>query len=197
MQSFLRVGDFLKARTEAATLHAEGSGDARALAVYGDALWSSGLFGEAEQAYQRVAGARARRAARAQRRGADPGGPRPVRRGVGHSQTGGGAVPARGRVPPHARQRLRAAGPVRRRRRVRQHLHQPAAEGDRRQPRRAGRRGDEVPGARSGARPRTSSCRSRIRSTRCRSASTRRRSSSRAASTAAGRWTSSSTPARS
>ncbi len=52
VQSFLRVGNFLKARTEAATLHAEGSGDARAIAVYGDALWSSGLFGDAEQAYR-------------------------------------------------------------------------------------------------------------------------------------------------
>ena len=52
VQSFLRIGDFLKARTEAATLREEGDGDARALAVYGDAMWASGLFGDAEQAYR-------------------------------------------------------------------------------------------------------------------------------------------------
>jgi Flp pilus assembly protein TadD/predicted aspartyl protease len=52
VQSFLRTGDFQKAHTEAVTLREEGSTDARALAVYGDAQWSSGLFGEAEQAYQ-------------------------------------------------------------------------------------------------------------------------------------------------
>jgi len=53
VQSSLRLGDFLKARNEAEVLHGERGDDATALAVYGDALWASGLFGEAERAFQR------------------------------------------------------------------------------------------------------------------------------------------------
>jgi predicted aspartyl protease len=53
VQSSLRLGDFLKARTEAVALHQEAGDDGAPLAVYGDALWASGLFGEAERAYQR------------------------------------------------------------------------------------------------------------------------------------------------
>src|SRR5437763_129513 len=47
----LRTGDFAAARIEAEQLtHAPGV-NAAALAIYGDALWSSGLFEEAEEAY--------------------------------------------------------------------------------------------------------------------------------------------------
>jgi Flp pilus assembly protein TadD/predicted aspartyl protease len=52
VQSSLRTGDFGTARTEAVLLKQERATDAHALAIYGDAMWSSGLFGEAEEAYR-------------------------------------------------------------------------------------------------------------------------------------------------
>ena len=52
VQSALRIGSFQKARTAAEVLREEQPSDAFALAVYGDAMWSAGLFGEAERGYQ-------------------------------------------------------------------------------------------------------------------------------------------------
>jgi predicted aspartyl protease len=52
VQSALRIGSFQKARTAALVLHEERSSDAFALAVYADAMWSAGLFGEADRGYQ-------------------------------------------------------------------------------------------------------------------------------------------------
>jgi len=52
VQSALRVGSFQKARTAAEVLLEERPSDAFALAVYGDAMWSAGLFDEAERGYQ-------------------------------------------------------------------------------------------------------------------------------------------------
>ena len=54
VQSALRIGGFQKARSEAVALRAERPADAFALSVYGDAMWSAGLFEEAGQAYQRA-----------------------------------------------------------------------------------------------------------------------------------------------
>jgi Flp pilus assembly protein TadD/predicted aspartyl protease len=52
VQSALRIGSFQKARTAAEVLREEQPSDALALAVYGDAMWSAGLFDEAERGYQ-------------------------------------------------------------------------------------------------------------------------------------------------
>ena len=52
VQSSLRIGDFGTARTEAVLLKQERATDAHALAVFGDAMWSSGLFWEAAGAYR-------------------------------------------------------------------------------------------------------------------------------------------------
>jgi predicted aspartyl protease len=52
VQSSLRIGDFGRARAEAVLLRQERAADSRVLAVYGDAMWASGLFGEAEEAYR-------------------------------------------------------------------------------------------------------------------------------------------------
>jgi predicted aspartyl protease len=49
--SLLRTGDFAGARTEGARLGETPGASASALALYGDTLWSSGLFDEAERAY--------------------------------------------------------------------------------------------------------------------------------------------------
>ena len=51
VQSALRVGGFQQARSEALVLRQERPSDAFALTVYGDAMWSAGLFEEAEQGY--------------------------------------------------------------------------------------------------------------------------------------------------
>jgi predicted aspartyl protease len=50
--SLLRVGDFRSASAEAASLRQAHPDDARIAAVHGDALWASGMFQEAEDAYQ-------------------------------------------------------------------------------------------------------------------------------------------------
>jgi tetratricopeptide (TPR) repeat protein len=52
--SALRVADFRTARTESEALIRGAPHDAAALALYGDALWSSGLFDEAESQYQKA-----------------------------------------------------------------------------------------------------------------------------------------------
>src|SRR5215471_8711584 len=49
--SLLRTGDFAGARTEGARLGETPGASAASLALYGDSLWSSGLFDEAERAY--------------------------------------------------------------------------------------------------------------------------------------------------
>jgi predicted aspartyl protease len=49
--SLLRTGDFAGARKEGARLGARPGASAGSLALYGDSLWSSGLFDEAERAY--------------------------------------------------------------------------------------------------------------------------------------------------
>lgn len=52
IQSALRVAEFQTARSEAAALLAESPEDPAAIALYGDALWASGLFEEAEVRYR-------------------------------------------------------------------------------------------------------------------------------------------------
>jgi Flp pilus assembly protein TadD/predicted aspartyl protease len=52
VQSSLRVGGFQKARAAADVLRVELPSDAFALAVYADAMWSAGLFDEAERGYR-------------------------------------------------------------------------------------------------------------------------------------------------
>src|SRR5262245_12472150 len=49
--ALLRTGDFVGARTEGARLAETPGASAAAVALYGDTLWSSGLFDEAERAY--------------------------------------------------------------------------------------------------------------------------------------------------
>ncbi|HNV03720.1 MAG TPA: aspartyl protease family protein [Vicinamibacterales bacterium] len=52
VQAAMRIGDFAAVRDEAARLRDESRGDPEARAVYGDALWSAGLFAEAEAAFR-------------------------------------------------------------------------------------------------------------------------------------------------
>ena len=52
VQSALRIGSFQKAREAAGVLRAEQPSNAFALAVYADAMWSAGLFEEADRGYQ-------------------------------------------------------------------------------------------------------------------------------------------------
>jgi Flp pilus assembly protein TadD/predicted aspartyl protease len=52
VQSALRVGSFQKARAAAEVLREERPADAFAMAVYGDAMWSAGLFDEADRGYR-------------------------------------------------------------------------------------------------------------------------------------------------
>jgi Flp pilus assembly protein TadD/predicted aspartyl protease len=54
VQSALRIGSFQKARSAAQVLREERPSDAFALAVYGDAMWSAGLFDEAEHGYEQA-----------------------------------------------------------------------------------------------------------------------------------------------
>src|SRR5262249_14006066 len=49
--SLLRKGDFIGARVEGTLLGETPGASARSLSLYGDSLWSSGLFDEAERAY--------------------------------------------------------------------------------------------------------------------------------------------------
>jgi Flp pilus assembly protein TadD/predicted aspartyl protease len=52
VRTSLKVAEFTRARREAESLRAMASGDAEATALYGDALWSAGLFDEADRAYR-------------------------------------------------------------------------------------------------------------------------------------------------
>jgi tetratricopeptide (TPR) repeat protein/predicted aspartyl protease len=52
VQSALRIGSFQKARSAAEVLREEQPSDAFAMAVYGDAMWSAGLFEEADRGYE-------------------------------------------------------------------------------------------------------------------------------------------------
>jgi Flp pilus assembly protein TadD len=52
VQSALRIGSFQKARAAADVLRGERPADPLALAVYGDAMWSAGLFDEAGRGYE-------------------------------------------------------------------------------------------------------------------------------------------------
>lgn len=52
IRAALRVAEFSLARHEAETLRAQAPGDAESLALYGDALWSVGLFDDADRAYE-------------------------------------------------------------------------------------------------------------------------------------------------
>src|SRR5690349_8899585 len=54
IRTSLRVAEFGIARQEAEKLAASPSSDAEALSLLGDALWSSGLFDEADKAYDRA-----------------------------------------------------------------------------------------------------------------------------------------------
>jgi Flp pilus assembly protein TadD/predicted aspartyl protease len=57
VRSALKVAQFGIAHREAESLRAETSGDAEALSLYGDAIWSAGLFDEADRAYRDAAAA--------------------------------------------------------------------------------------------------------------------------------------------
>ncbi len=52
VQSALRIAEFNLAREEAEALRQATPGDSESLSLYGDAMWSAGLFAEAEAAYQ-------------------------------------------------------------------------------------------------------------------------------------------------
>jgi predicted aspartyl protease/Flp pilus assembly protein TadD len=52
VRTALRTAEFATARRDAEPLAADAPGDAEALALYGDALWASGLFEEAESSYR-------------------------------------------------------------------------------------------------------------------------------------------------
>ena len=169
------------------------------LAVYGDAMWSAGPVrrSRAGPTRRRWRSSRTRRGPQRHRAGRCRPGAATTRR-WSTALHGGPARAARGRLPPHARQRLRAAGPVRpwRPRRSASFINLlPKGLADSRA--RVGGGRAQVPDVVRQAKRRTRSRPTRTRSTRCRSGSRTRRSSSRAASTAAGRSTSSSTRARS
>jgi len=52
VRTSLKVAEFARARREAETLRTLAPKDPEAIALYGDALWSAGLFDEADQAYR-------------------------------------------------------------------------------------------------------------------------------------------------
>jgi Flp pilus assembly protein TadD len=52
VRSSLKIAEFKRARTEAEQLHTDAPQDADATALYADALWSVGLFDEADSAYR-------------------------------------------------------------------------------------------------------------------------------------------------
>jgi predicted aspartyl protease len=51
-QDSLKVAEFARARREAEALRTLASSDPEAIALYGDALWSAGLFDEADRSYR-------------------------------------------------------------------------------------------------------------------------------------------------
>jgi Flp pilus assembly protein TadD len=52
VRTALRLAEFGLARREGERLRADGAADAEALTLYGDSLWASGLFDEADQVYR-------------------------------------------------------------------------------------------------------------------------------------------------
>ena len=52
VRSALRLAEFAVARAEAQTLRQQAPGDSEVLSLYGDALWSHGLFDAADEAYR-------------------------------------------------------------------------------------------------------------------------------------------------
>jgi hypothetical protein len=54
VRSALRIAEFAVARQEAETLRKQAPADGEAMSLYGDALWSFGLFDDADQAYVRA-----------------------------------------------------------------------------------------------------------------------------------------------
>ena len=98
------------------------------IALYGDALWSAGLFDEADRAYRDGLGAGAGFVARALRRRPLAGRHQPSGRGARHGARRLGDRAARRRDPRPHRRHLRAAAPVRAGRQLVPQLHQPAAQ---------------------------------------------------------------------
>jgi Flp pilus assembly protein TadD/predicted aspartyl protease len=56
VRAAMRIAEFIVARDEAELLREDGVPDAEALTLYGDALWSSGLFDESDGAYRDALG---------------------------------------------------------------------------------------------------------------------------------------------
>jgi len=56
VRSSLKIAEFKHARVEAEQLRADAPGDADAIALYADALWSAGQFDEADRAYREAVG---------------------------------------------------------------------------------------------------------------------------------------------
>ena len=52
VKTALRIAEFDLAQTEGELLRASAPGDPEALALYGDSLWSAGLFDEADEVYR-------------------------------------------------------------------------------------------------------------------------------------------------
>ena len=105
-----------RARREAETLRKIAPTDAEAIALYGDALWSAGLFDEADRAYRD--GARRRRPIRRARGSASPARwppPAASRRRSTWRSPRRPRAPRDGEIHAADRRHLRAAAPLRRR----------------------------------------------------------------------------------
>ena len=116
VKSALRLGEFAEAQREAATLKKDAPRNPEAMSVHADALWSAGLFDEADQEFRDALALVPDLVARP---------PRP-RQGAGLAEQAGGsaqrgaggaqALAARRGDPPHGRRHLRAHAPLRSRR---------------------------------------------------------------------------------
>jgi len=140
IQSALRLAEYDIARVQAEALLKSSPHNAEAVSLYGDSLWASGLFEQAEEKYKH-----ARPRARPPRpRAVAPGtqsGRRRDERGAGGAVAGA----ARPRDSSHRRRHLRADAQVRRSGRRLQQLREPAAkQGHQRQSRLVARR-DWIP----------------------------------------------------
>ena len=130
VQSALRIGSFQKARTAGRGAAATSSRRTPSrLAVYGDAMWSAGLFDEADGATSEALALQPEEA-----RGHNGVARVLSARGrydeaLEHSLQAVRLDAARGRLSPHARQRLRAARALRPWGHGAGELHQPAPEG--------------------------------------------------------------------
>ena len=126
--SSLRVAEFESARDEAEKLIQESPRAPESLALYGDALWASGLFEQAEAKYQEALDHHARAGSRPARPGALARGARPARSGDGQGAGRPASGAPRPRDSPHRRLHLRADAQVRGSGRRVHQLRQPAAE---------------------------------------------------------------------